>query len=172
MLKRTGRVTWWKLRICCERASRRTWTLGPLEVAEFCREYHEERGGADCRSCYDTLQKPVAKTAHKRLGIELASLRQSEWKSSDSGKPNRSFHAEVSVGSTTAATCEGGLAQLTFQEVLAEGNVKRKGCQWVHERCNAGAQDGYGHADRYDDRLLLLVQLQLQHSADEKDPLS
>ena len=34
----------------------------------------------DCRSVYDTLQKPVAKTVDKRLGIELAALRQFLWR--------------------------------------------------------------------------------------------
>ena len=31
----------------------------------------------DCRSANDTLQKPIAKTVVKRLGMELASLRHS-----------------------------------------------------------------------------------------------
>ncbi len=30
----------------------------------------------DCRSAYETLQKPVAKTVDRRLGVEVASLRQ------------------------------------------------------------------------------------------------
>ena len=41
----------------------------------------------DCRSCYDTLQKPVAKTVNKRLGIELAALRQHLWRASGAQKP-------------------------------------------------------------------------------------
>ena len=33
----------------------------------------------DCKSCFDTLQKPVMRNIDKRLGIELASLRQFLW---------------------------------------------------------------------------------------------
>ena len=43
----------------------------------------------DCRSCYDTLQKPIAKTVNKRLGIELAALRQSLWRVPGSSSPER-----------------------------------------------------------------------------------
>ena len=43
----------------------------------------------DCRSCYDTLQKPVAKTVDKRLGIELAALRQNLWRESGNAAPER-----------------------------------------------------------------------------------
>ena len=43
----------------------------------------------DCRSCYDTLQKPIAKTVDKRLGIELAALRQSLWRQSGDVAPDR-----------------------------------------------------------------------------------
>ena len=39
----------------------------------------------DCRSAYDTLQKPVAKTVDKRLGMELASLRQLLWRKPGEG---------------------------------------------------------------------------------------
>ena len=41
----------------------------------------------DCKSCYDTLQKPIAKTIDKRLGIELAALRQSLWRNAGTQKP-------------------------------------------------------------------------------------
>ena len=41
----------------------------------------------DCRSCYDTLQKPIAKTVDKRLGIELAALRQNLWRQGGKEKP-------------------------------------------------------------------------------------
>ena len=41
----------------------------------------------DCKSCYDTLQKPIHKTVDKRLGIELASLRQHLWRDSGSHIP-------------------------------------------------------------------------------------
>ena len=34
----------------------------------------------DCKSCFGTLQKPVAKSVDKRLGMELASLRQHLWR--------------------------------------------------------------------------------------------
>ena len=43
----------------------------------------------DCKSCYDTLQKPIAKTVDKRLGIELASLRQYLWRDSGSHLPDK-----------------------------------------------------------------------------------
>ena len=43
----------------------------------------------DCRSCYDTLQKPIKKTISKRLGIELASLRQLLWRQSGHSLPER-----------------------------------------------------------------------------------
>ena len=43
----------------------------------------------DCRSCYDTLQKPIAKTVNKRLGIELAGLRQHLWRDTGFPKPDR-----------------------------------------------------------------------------------
>jgi len=43
----------------------------------------------DCKSCYDTLQKPVAKSVDKRLGIELASLRQYLWRDSGSHLPDK-----------------------------------------------------------------------------------
>jgi hypothetical protein len=43
----------------------------------------------DCKSCHDTLQKPVAKSVDKRLGIELASLRQHLWRDSGSHIPDR-----------------------------------------------------------------------------------
>ena len=43
----------------------------------------------DCRSVYDTLQKPVAKTVDKRLGIELAALRQFLWRKVDCHLPPR-----------------------------------------------------------------------------------
>jgi hypothetical protein len=36
----------------------------------------------DCKSCYDTLQRPIAKSVDKRLGMELASLRQHLWRGS------------------------------------------------------------------------------------------
>lgn len=43
----------------------------------------------DCKSVYDTLQKPIAKSVDKRLGIELASLRQYLWRASGSHLPDR-----------------------------------------------------------------------------------
>jgi hypothetical protein len=43
----------------------------------------------DCRSCFDTLQKPIAKTVDKRLGIELAALRQSLWRQIGFDAPER-----------------------------------------------------------------------------------
>jgi hypothetical protein len=42
----------------------------------------------DCRSCYDTLQKPVSKSVDKRLGMELASLRQHLWRQRGSEMPD------------------------------------------------------------------------------------
>ncbi len=43
----------------------------------------------DCKSAYDTLQKPVTKSIDKRLGIDLASLRQYLWRGSGSHIPDR-----------------------------------------------------------------------------------
>ena len=43
----------------------------------------------DCKSCYDTLQKPIAKSVDKRLGIELSSLRQYLWRDSGSHLPDK-----------------------------------------------------------------------------------
>ena len=43
----------------------------------------------DCRSAYDTLQKPIAKSVDKRLGIELAALRQLLWRRPGSASPDR-----------------------------------------------------------------------------------
>ena len=43
----------------------------------------------DCRSAFDTLQKPVAKTVDKRLGIELASPRQHLWRAPGGLLPER-----------------------------------------------------------------------------------
>ena len=43
----------------------------------------------DCRSCSDTLEKPVNKGIDKRLGIELASLRQYLWRKSGDAAPER-----------------------------------------------------------------------------------
>ena len=34
----------------------------------------------DCKSLHDTLQRPIAKTVEKRLGIDLAGLRQYLWR--------------------------------------------------------------------------------------------
>ena len=34
----------------------------------------------DCKSTFDTLQRPIGRHVDKRLGIELASLRQSLWR--------------------------------------------------------------------------------------------
>ena len=42
----------------------------------------------DCKSGYDTLQKPIAKSVDKRLGMELASLRQHLWRDSGSHMPH------------------------------------------------------------------------------------
>ena len=56
----------------------------------------------DCKSCFDTLQKPIAKTVDKRLGIELASLRQHLWRDSGSHIPDpdvgRCMHLTVQRG--------------------------------------------------------------------------
>ena len=41
----------------------------------------------DCRSLYDSLQKPVAKSVEKRLGIDLAGLRQFLWRVSGEDPP-------------------------------------------------------------------------------------
>lgn len=43
----------------------------------------------DCRSCHDTLQKPVTRGIDKRLGIELASLRQFLWRQRGEDKPDK-----------------------------------------------------------------------------------
>ena len=43
----------------------------------------------DCRSCSDTLEKPVNKGVDKRLGIELASLRQYLWRQPGEPVPDR-----------------------------------------------------------------------------------
>ena len=45
----------------------------------------------DCQSCYDTLQKPITKSVDKRLGFELASLRQHLWHESGSHILDRRF---------------------------------------------------------------------------------
>ena len=42
----------------------------------------------DCRSCYDTLQKPINKTVDERLGIELAALRQNLWRAPGHSSPD------------------------------------------------------------------------------------
>ena len=43
----------------------------------------------DCRSCYDTLQRPIAKTVNKRLGMQLAELRQYLWRAKGSSLPDQ-----------------------------------------------------------------------------------
>ena len=43
----------------------------------------------DCRSCADTLERPVNKGVDKRLGIELASLRQYLWRQRGEPAPDR-----------------------------------------------------------------------------------
>ena len=53
----------------------------------------------DCKSCADSLHKPVAKPVAqgtgKRLGIELASLRQFLWRRRDHDKPDRRLLEEL-----------------------------------------------------------------------------
>ena len=49
----------------------------------------------DCKSCADSLHKPVAKGIDKRLGIELASLRQFLWRRRYSDLPDRRLLEEL-----------------------------------------------------------------------------
>ena len=54
-------------------------------AAAFCMS----QWSTDCRSCHDTLQKPVMRNIDKRLGIELAALRQLLWRKRGLDKPDR-----------------------------------------------------------------------------------
>ena len=49
----------------------------------------------DCKSCRDSLHKPVAKGIDKRLGIELASLRQFLWRRRYQDLPDRRLLEEL-----------------------------------------------------------------------------
>ena len=49
----------------------------------------------DCKSCADSLHKPVAKGIDKRLGIELASLRQFLWRRRYNDLPDRRLLEEL-----------------------------------------------------------------------------
>lgn len=44
---------------------------------------------SNCASCTSTLAKPVARTVDRRLGIELAALRQHLWRHRGSALPSR-----------------------------------------------------------------------------------
>ena len=59
----------------------------------------------DCRSCEQSLHKPVAKGIDKRLGIELASLRQFLWRKSGSAKPDRRLLEEMPDPSERTDLC-------------------------------------------------------------------
>ena len=49
----------------------------------------------DCRSLVATLEKPIMKNTDKRLGIELASLRQYLWRRRGNDKPDRRMLEEL-----------------------------------------------------------------------------
>ena len=54
-------------------------------ATEFCRLVWM----SDCRSCTDTLRKPIAKSVNKRLGFDLSSLRQHLWRQRGEKLPDR-----------------------------------------------------------------------------------
>jgi len=60
---------------------RRNWESS---AADFMRSLWS----TDCKSCHDALGKPMTKGIDKRLGTELASLRQYLWRESGSHIPN------------------------------------------------------------------------------------
>ena len=59
----------------------------------------------DCKSCHDSLQKPVAKGIDKRLGIELASLRQYLWRRRFQPLPDRRLLDTLPVYSERTDLC-------------------------------------------------------------------
>ena len=59
----------------------------------------------DCRSCADTLQKPVTRGIDKRLGIELASLRQYLWRVRGEQAPDRRLLEELPALSDRTDIC-------------------------------------------------------------------
>ena len=59
----------------------------------------------DCRSCADTLQKPVTRGIDKRLGIELASLRQYFWRVRGEQAPDRRLLDEFPAQSDRTDIC-------------------------------------------------------------------
>ena len=46
---------------------------------------------ADCKSCPDTPQEPISKTASKRLGIEFESVRHNFWRERGNALPKRTM---------------------------------------------------------------------------------
>ena len=89
----------------------------------------------DCRSCADTLAKPVNKGVDKRLGIELASLRQFLWRRRGEASPDRRLleeHPPMSertdicrwVDTTVmAADCLTKLMKEDFLQAIIESNI-------------------------------------------------
>ena len=59
----------------------------------------------DCKSCADSLHKPVARGIDKRLGIELASLRQFLWRRRYCGLPDRRLLEELPQDSERTDIC-------------------------------------------------------------------
>ena len=59
----------------------------------------------DCRSCADTLKKPVNKGIDKRLGIELASLRQYLWRKRGEPAPDKRLLEELPPMSERTDVC-------------------------------------------------------------------
>ena len=88
--------------VCYERASQmRTVTQYGRDLP---RNYMKSVWRTDCRSCCDTMQKLGAKTANRRLGIELASLRQCLWRSSGSCRPTDVYWKIEMATSPTPST--------------------------------------------------------------------
>ena len=125
----------------------------------------------DCRSCADILQKPVTRGIDKRLGIELASLRQFLWRRRGEPAPDRRLLEEPPARAdrtdlcrwidTTVMACD-CLTKLMkedfLQEIIetgiwnamqtAEANaVKLRKSEGAHRRKAERAVDGDDVAD-------------------------
>ena len=68
----------------------------------------------DCRSCSDSLHKPVAKGIDKRLGIELASLRQFLWRRRFNDLPDRRLLEELAIEEAIGKKTDGLFDKMNY----------------------------------------------------------
>ena len=72
----------------------------------------------DCRSLVATLEKPIMKNTDKRLGIELASLRQYLWRRRGNDKPDRRMLEELLNSTSVPSIAAGWTPQLWSRTAL------------------------------------------------------